>query len=91
MVAIVCNHTENSILKYYYKTEFHFPFVFLERNSLLLMFAGLMVTKSKTEFLYVSNLEFFNVTKKQDNSEYVCYENNNTLIPLGKLIIVSGR
>jgi hypothetical protein len=55
------------------------------------MFAGLMVTKSKTEFLYVSNLEFFNVTKKQDNAEYVCYENNNTLIPLGKLIIVSGR
>jgi hypothetical protein len=54
------------------------------------MLTGLTVTHSKTEFLYLSSLEFFNVTKKQHTAEYVCYENNNTAIPLGKQILVSG-
>jgi len=55
------------------------------------MLAGLTVTYNKTEFLYISTLEFFNVTKTQNTAEYVCYENNNTVTPLGKKINVSGR
>ena len=55
------------------------------------MLAGLTITNNETDFLYISSLEFFNVTKKQHAAEYVCYENNNTAIPLVKQINVSGR
>jgi len=55
------------------------------------MLAGLTVTYNETKFLYISSLEFFNVTKEQHTAKYVCYENNNTVIPLGKQINVSGR
>jgi hypothetical protein len=55
------------------------------------MFSGLKVTHNKTEFLYISNLEIFNVTKEQDTNEYLCYENDKTETPLGMQILVKGR
>jgi hypothetical protein len=55
------------------------------------MLAGLTVIYSKTEFLYMSSLEFFNVTKKQQTVEYVCLEYNNSETHLGKQILVLGR
>lgn len=55
------------------------------------MLSGLKITYNKTEFLYITKLEFFNVTKAQHNTEYLCYENNETKIPLGRQISVEGR
>jgi hypothetical protein len=55
------------------------------------MLAGLAVTNSTTEFLYMSNLEFSNVTKEQHTAEYVCHENNTSEIRLAKQILVSGK
>jgi hypothetical protein len=55
------------------------------------MLTGLIVTNNKTEFLYVSNLEFMSVKKEQHTAEYTCYENNMTATPLGKQILVLGR
>lgn len=55
------------------------------------MFSGLNITYNKTEFLYITGLEFFNVTKAQNNTEYLCYENSKTKIPLGRQMSVEGR
>jgi hypothetical protein len=59
--------------------------------DLFLTFSGPKITYNKTEFLYITKLEFFNITKEQNNTEYLCYENNKTETPLGRQISVEGR
>jgi hypothetical protein len=54
------------------------------------MFSGLKITHNKTEFLYITKLHFFNVTKAQNNTEYLCYETSKTETPLGSQISVEG-
>ncbi|XP_021926551.1 vascular endothelial growth factor receptor 1-like isoform X2 [Zootermopsis nevadensis] len=66
----------------------HHPVWYTDRSTVHNS-TGLKVITSKTEFLYVSNLEFINITKEQHTAVYSCYENNETTTPLGKQILVA--